>query len=115
MVAVAEKDKISKQIAEAELKIQKGNPKEAQQNLFQALGIAAKVQDFKSVEKIMGMLREMGLFLINPQSIELGPIETDGFTLDIGGGGEGIIGKLKGTDVIAIDTSERELSLAQLP
>jgi SAM-dependent methyltransferase len=107
------KDKISKQIAEAELNIQKGNSKEAQQNLYQALGIAAKVQDFKSVEKIMGMLREMGLNLINPQSIELGPLETDGFTLDIGGGGEGIIGKLKGTDVIAIDISERELSETQ--
>jgi ubiquinone/menaquinone biosynthesis C-methylase UbiE len=43
------------------------------------------------------------------QSIELSSLETDGFILDIGGGGEGIIGKLQGPQVLAIDTSEREL------
>lgn len=110
---MTEEDKINQQIAEAELNIQKGNRREAQQNLFQALEIAAKVQDFKSTEKITSLLRDLGLFLINPQSIELGPLETDGFTLDIGGGGEGIIGKLKGKEVIAIDTDERELSETQ--
>jgi len=110
---MAEKDKIHKQIAEAELNIQKGNHREAQKNLFQALGIATKVQDFKSAEKIMSMLKDMGLFLINPQSIELGSLEVDGLTLDIGGGGEGIISKLKRKEVIAIDTDERELAETQ--
>lgn len=43
------------------------------------------------------------------KSIEMNPIETDGLILDIGGGGEGIIGKLNGRQVIAVDTSEREL------
>ncbi len=43
------------------------------------------------------------------KSIEMDPIETDGLILDIGGGGEGIIGKLNGKQVIAVDTSEREL------
>jgi len=33
----------------------------------------------------------------------------DGFILDIGGGGEGVIGQLKGKDVIAIDFREEEL------
>ncbi len=42
-------------------------------------------------------------------SIRLNPVETDGFILDIGGGGEGIIGRLYGKQVIAIDKSEREL------
>lgn len=111
--AVAEKDEISRQIAEAELNIQNDSPREAQQKLWQALGKATEVQDFRSVEKIMSLLRDMGLFLINPQSIELGPLETDGYTLDIGGGGEGIIGKLKGKDVIAIDTDEKELTETQ--
>ena len=43
------------------------------------------------------------------QSIKLTPLKTDGFILDIGGGGEGVIGKLDGKQVVAIDTSEKEL------
>lgn len=43
------------------------------------------------------------------QSIEVNRIETNGFVLDVGGGGEGIIGKLNGSQVVAIDTSEKEL------
>ena len=43
------------------------------------------------------------------RSIKINPIETDGLILDIGGGGEGIIGKLNGKQVIAVDTSEKEL------
>jgi len=43
------------------------------------------------------------------KSIEMSPIETDGLILDIGGEGEGIIGKLNGIQVIAVDTSKREL------
>ncbi len=42
--------------------------------------------------------------------MELSPLKTKGFILDIGGGGEGIIGKLNGSQVVAIDTSERELA-----
>ena len=33
------------------------------------------------------------------------PIKTEGYILDIGGGGEGIIGKLNGRDAISIDLS----------
>jgi ubiquinone/menaquinone biosynthesis C-methylase UbiE len=43
------------------------------------------------------------------QTIEVSRIETNGLILDIGGGGEGIIGKLNGKQVVAIDTREREL------
>ena len=39
----------------------------------------------------------------------MNPIETDGLILDIGGGGEGIIGKLNGKQVISIDVSRKEL------
>ena len=41
--------------------------------------------------------------------VELEPIVCDGFILDIGGGGEGIIGKLNGEQVIAIDKRMDEL------
>jgi len=43
------------------------------------------------------------------QIIEMSHIEANGYILDVGGGGEGVIGKLNGNQVVAIDTSEREL------
>jgi len=43
------------------------------------------------------------------RTIEVSRVEANGFILDVGGGGEGIIGKLNGNQVVAIDTSEREL------
>ena len=48
-------------------------------------------------------------YAIEKQTIEVKPIETNGFILDIGGGGEGIIGRLNGRQVIAIDTRIDEL------
>jgi SAM-dependent methyltransferase len=36
----------------------------------------------------------------------------DGFILDIGGGGEGVIAQLKGKQVVAVDLSKRELEAA---
>jgi ubiquinone/menaquinone biosynthesis C-methylase UbiE len=44
------------------------------------------------------------------QEIVLVDFDTTGYVLDIGGGGEGIIGKLKGEKVIAIDSNQRELA-----
>ena len=38
--------------------------------------------------------------------------KANGYILDIGGGGEGVIGQLKGKQVIAIDISKRELEEA---
>ncbi|MGD8553958.1 MAG: methyltransferase domain-containing protein [Anaerolineales bacterium] len=43
------------------------------------------------------------------QEIAIDRIPADGWILDIGGGGEGVIGLLMGDRVIAIDPSEREL------
>ena len=43
-------------------------------------------------------------------SVEMTPIDSDGYILDIGGGGEGIIGKLNGRQVVAIDIHEQELA-----
>jgi len=47
--------------------------------------------------------------MIEQQTIEIQPLQTDGFILDLGGGGEGIIGKLNGTQVAAIDKRPQEL------
>lgn len=47
--------------------------------------------------------------ILEQQTIEIKPLQTDGFILDIGGGGEGIIGKLNGAQVAAIDKRPQEL------
>lgn len=46
------------------------------------------------------------------QELQVEDFESSGYVLDLGGGGEGIIGKLKGADVVAIDTSAPELEEA---
>ena len=53
--------------------------------------------------------------LIDQQTVEIDPIETQGFILDIGGGGEGIIGKLNGEQVVAIDKRRDELEETENP
>jgi ubiquinone/menaquinone biosynthesis C-methylase UbiE len=52
---------------------------------------------------------EEKIFFVKPQKIDLGKLKLKGRTLDIGGGGEGIIGQLNEEQVIAIDKNENEL------
>lgn len=49
---------------------------------------------------------------VKQQTVELEDFSADGLILDIGGGGEGIIGQLKGEQCVAIDISKRELEEA---
>ncbi|MFW9920117.1 MAG: class I SAM-dependent methyltransferase [Candidatus Thorarchaeota archaeon] len=51
---------------------------------------------------------------VPPQEIELKRIDTEGYLLDIGGGGEGVIGQLEGTRVVAIDMRKEELEEAKI-
>jgi SAM-dependent methyltransferase len=46
------------------------------------------------------------------QEVTVDDFEAQGWVLDIGGGGEGIIGRLKGEQVVAIDRNIRELEEA---
>jgi ubiquinone/menaquinone biosynthesis C-methylase UbiE len=57
-------------------------------------------------------LSEEDVFIVDNQNIEVNDFESPGYILDIGGGGEGIIGLLKGEKVIAIDTRKEELEEA---
>ena len=52
---------------------------------------------------------EQQYYATKKQTIEMKPIDTKGIILDIGGGGEGIIGRLNGKQVVAIDTRIEEL------
>jgi len=50
--------------------------------------------------------------LFEPVELEIKDFPAEGYILDIGGGGEGVIGRLKGQDVIAIDFHSEELEEA---
>lgn len=52
------------------------------------------------------------VFFMEPQAITLQDFDADGYILDIGGGGEGVIAQLKGDQVIAIDRFKSELEEA---
>jgi ubiquinone/menaquinone biosynthesis C-methylase UbiE len=54
-------------------------------------------------------LKKEKYYVTHAQKIELSPLKTEGLILDIGGGGEGVIGRLNGRQVIAIDTRTAEL------
>jgi len=110
---MSDKDRIRKLIEEAEVDMKADDRKKATQKLFQALAMAKQIHNKELLNKVFQKLGEIGYFFLKPQSIELSPIETDGLILDIGGGGEGIIGKLNGKQVVAIDVSERELEETQ--
>ncbi len=103
-----EEKKIRKLIEDAELDIKADDLKEAGEKLHQAIQIAKNIGNEELLNQILEFAQEF-TYSTKTQSIELTPIETDGLILDIGGGGEGIIGKLNSKQVIAIDTSEREL------
>jgi len=51
-----------------------------------------------------------GQFLVHPKlEVVVPDFRAEGLILDIGGGGEGVIGQLKGKQVVAVDLSKREL------
>lgn len=52
------------------------------------------------------------IFRLEQQHVVIDDFQADGFILDIGGGGEGVIGQLKGAQVVAIDVFARELAEA---
>ena len=51
-------------------------------------------------------------YVYERQRVVVDDFSSEGHILDIGGGGEGIIGLLKGQDVVAIDINKRELEEA---
>jgi SAM-dependent methyltransferase len=55
---------------------------------------------------------EERIFFFDQQEVSVQDFEASGHILDIGGGGEGVIGRLKGEQVVAIDPSRRELAEA---
>ncbi len=61
-------------------------------------------------QQIRTAAQDAGIHLVaKTQGVTLTPIVTEGFILDLGGGGEGVIGRLNGRQVIAIDYKYEEL------
>lgn len=58
------------------------------------------------------MINEKRTFKLPAQAVTLCDFPADGPILDIGGGGEGVIGQIKGSQVVAIDMLLRELAEA---
>ena len=106
-VSMEEKE-IRKLMEDAEQDIEADDLREAGEKLGRAMQIAKNMGNEELVKQIWDFIGKF-TYSTEIQSIELSPIKTDGFILDIGGGGEGIIGKLNGKQVVAVDTSEREL------
>ncbi len=110
---MGEEEKEVRNLIEAtERHINADDLKAAGEKLHEAIQIAENIGNEELLNQIFEFIQKF-TYSTRTQSIELSPIETDGLILDIGGGGEGIIGKLNGMQVIAIDTSERELQGTQ--
>ena len=58
------------------------------------------------------MAEDNEFYHFEPVVLEIKDFDSAGFVLDIGGGGEGVIGRLKGKDVVAIDIRPDELQEA---
>jgi ubiquinone/menaquinone biosynthesis C-methylase UbiE len=104
--------KVNSLLEKAAKNARKDRLQQAAQNLFQARLIAKKTQDKRLIEQVDAQAKEIfgkHRCMTETQSIEMKALATNDFILDIGGGGEGIIGKLNGRQVIAIDTSAEEL------
>jgi len=99
---------IRKLVKAAQLDIQADNLQKAWKKLRQAIEMAKKIKSKESLNYIFETIQKF-TYSTETYSVELSPIETEGLILDIGGGGEGIIGKLNGGQVVSIDISKKEL------
>lgn len=81
-------------------------------SLVMVFGVIAAVtasKGFAQEQQARRLLSEDRLFYFEDQHLTVSDFPAKGYILDIGGGGEGIIGQLKGSQVIAIDISKYEL------
>jgi ubiquinone/menaquinone biosynthesis C-methylase UbiE len=74
---------------------------------FLPFTISAQIQDAPHPK-----ISEERIYRYDRQDVTVPDFEAPGYILDIGGGGEGIIGRLKPKQVVAIDLNRRELAEA---
>jgi ubiquinone/menaquinone biosynthesis C-methylase UbiE len=105
---MAEAEKVKKLLKNAELCFITNELKKGGEKLQQAIKLAKVLRDEALISQGNEIFRKF-FCSTEVRTIRLDPIKVDGFILDIGGGGEGTIGRLNGKQVIAIDTNEKEL------
>ncbi len=57
-------------------------------------------------------MNKYDILFLDPVEIEVPSLSVDGYVLDIGGGGEGVIGRLEGSQVVSLDCRQDELEEA---
>ena len=108
----SEQARVKKLLESAMQNAEKDRLQEAAKKLQEARQIAGKTKNPELKKQVQAQAAEIfGKFryLTETQTVIMRPVKTEGFILDVGGGGEGIIGKLNGRQVVSIDTSEEEL------
>jgi len=65
-----------------------------------------------SIKDFMETLSKERTYMLGPFTLDISKVKLEGKILDIGGGGEGIIGQIKKEQVIAIDKKKNELDEA---
>jgi len=107
---------IRKLLEDARLEIESDRLKSGAKKLRRAMETAQDTGSEELIRQVQtsadALFGKFG-YEIGMQPIELDPIETDELILDIGGGGEGVIGKLNGKKVVAIDPVKKELEETQ--
>ncbi|MFX1311481.1 MAG: class I SAM-dependent methyltransferase [Promethearchaeota archaeon] len=89
--------------------------KESIKNYFETKKLDGKKIDGEwhttkeNIEKLIEKIENVSITFSDPQEVDLSNIDLNGRILDIGGGGEGVIGQLKGNSVVAIDLRKSEL------
>ena len=63
----------------------------------------------KAINSFMTFLGEERAIMIGPFTLDISNVRMEGRILDIGGGGEGVIGQIKKEQVIAMDKTKKEL------
>lgn len=105
---VEEAEEANRLLKSAESCFESDQLREGGEKLYRAIRMAENLGNRDLVDQAMQIYRRF-IFTTETRSLGLARIETDGYILDIGGGGEGVIGRLNGKQVIAVDTSEDEL------
>jgi SAM-dependent methyltransferase len=108
----SEQAKVEKLLESAIQNAKKDRLQEAAKKLQEARKIARKAKNpelKKQVQTQAGEIFGKQRYLTETQTVVMRPVKAEGLILDVGGGGEGIIGKLNGKQVVSIDTSAEEL------
>jgi SAM-dependent methyltransferase len=108
----SEQAHVEKLLESAMQNAEKDRLQEAAKKLQEARQIAGKTKNPELKKQVQAQAAEIfGKFryLTETQTVIMRAVKTEGLILDVGGGGEGIIGKLNGRQVVSIDTSEEEL------